>query len=126
MFSRLTRILLLCLALCAVVPGAFACAAHMTGSGDCCPPDHPGSCRTDQVTSAVANAAVCCVPPAATSVVTVANEQVKRDFTSPPVIADSVPQFLVRVHHVPPSLSQTPIPCFDRSQIYLQTGRLRL
>ena len=33
----------------------------------------------------------------ATAVVTIANEQAKRDFTSPPVIAGSVPQFLVRV-----------------------------
>jgi hypothetical protein len=125
MLGRLTRILLLCLALCAVAPGAIACAAEMGGSGDCCPPDRPGTCRTDQLASAV-DAAACCVTPVATSVVTIANERVERGLTSPPAIADSGPQFLVRVHHVPCSLLQIPISSFDRSQIYLQTGRLRL
>jgi len=125
MLSRLTRILLLCLALFAVVPSASACAAQMTRSGDCCPPDHPGKCHTDQFSSAV-DAAACCVTPAASSAAVIANEQEKRDFTTPAVVADTVPQLLVRVHHVLPSLS--PIPSFylDRSQIYLQTGRLRL
>ncbi len=122
MLGRLTRILLLCLALSAVAPGAFACAAQMAGSGNCC---HPGSCGAHQLTSAV-DVPCCVTPAAAPPVVTIVNEQVKRDLATPPVVVDSVPQFLVRVPHVPPSLSQIPISRFDRSQIYLQTGRLRL
>lgn len=130
MWRRAAILGLLWVGLSGLLPAAFACAMDVPETRDCCPPGQSLPCSSDRNPYTRDGAACCVVQAAPVAAATGTFEKSKRipadDLSPDPAMVPGAGASNPWSGSSPPDI---PIRLFarsDGSQIYLQTGRLRL
>ncbi len=121
---------LLCASLIGFAPSAFACSTPGHANGDCCPTGQRSPCETPAQPAAARLDSTCCAAQAALSPAALGLPSIRKVCAlRVPFVpaAGGSPEFASTATRFESPAVPSRVPAqFDRAQIYLLTGRLRL